>query len=103
MRMALHALVRGERGLPQGVVEVPSTNGRLIRRYLALLVVVAALATGTPAVAATPDPTRIDPALLAQAKANPTATFSVIVRAAGASNKEHRSLRASKAIAKSKG
>ena len=85
------------------VVEVPGTNGRLIRRHLALFVVVGALASSTPAVASTPNPTRIDPALLAQAKAHPTDAFAVIVRAAGSTDRDHRALRASKAVEKTKG
>ena len=85
------------------MVEVLDTNGRLTRCCLALLIAVAGLAATTPVAAAAPNPTRIDPALLALAKANPTTAFSVIVRAAGTSSRDRRALRASKAIERSKG
>ena len=85
------------------MVEVPVTNDH-VKRWLALVAVVAAVVANTPTIAvAASGSNRVDPALLALAKANPRGTFDVVVRAAGSDKRDHRALRASQAIDAARG
>ena len=80
-------------------------NVRVRQTWLAVLVILTLLATSMASVAdAATNDFRIDPALLAQAKSNPTKNFSVIVQAASTKNKaDHRALAAANAIKRAKG
>lgn len=81
-------------------------NFRVGRTCLAVVLGAILLSTSMVAVAdaASARAAKIDPALLAQAKANPTKDFSVIVRANSTKDKSvHRSLRAADAVSRAKG